>query len=1629
MPDRSEILAELSRRQQSGQFNPKQQEVWAELERRGTVTTQLAPGQKKFSQEFDYLNTLTDPTQPLPGFEDAAGLAELRDLGVTPDTAVRFASLEIARKRAAGQEIPPRVQEAIFDTYKRLAGRTDLSSRDFHQEITQRQLEARAGTVTGNLQDFAGGVNQSLGGAGASLVGLVDPTLGQDLQEGVNAAHATRDGSIAAGAGTVVGEAGKIAATLATGTLGAAGLFAAQGAGGQRNEVQRLRSEGHEISGLQEAATATGVGAVEGASGYVGVRVFGALGNVFKSLAPGARAAVQSGEQTAVRAIMQQAIRAGGATTAAAAAEGTEEAATQYATNLIRQGVNPEQALEEGLREAFVYGAILSPIGGGLATAVNQGGSSPQGQEQAQDARATPTQTTAPLSPARGLPTAEGIAVRQLEDAQANLGAEQARLARQPAGEGPIIVDPEGRAYTPEQQQNVILDPARQLPPGQQARFIGEPAAESPGPFRPGQDYSPQDVLDYVRTLEQDSSLIGTMIGDGPFVLADLPLASVDPGIAQEGDTDPDKLAAASQGLAAGTPAPPIVAADTGGGQFFVADGAHRVLAAREAGRPTIQAVVSKAAAEAAGVATPAARGGVRDLRPATPSPQSPEAAHRNQQTSDAVVEEADGLVSKLRTKGQELDPATEQEVRKLVDDARRNPLTGGMNRVAFSRVFDAVRTRARKTGKPVSIIALDAANLKSYNDKHSESAGDEYLKRVQNVVAGALRTSKADAEHNRIGDAFHYGGDEWAVVLPDTDEAGAKIVRDRIEAAFGREEIVPGVSAFLVGETTTVAPNSRRQLRSVLDEAAAGMKTRKADIKRGLGEATDRAGAEAAAAQGGSTAGPAPRQTGAVRAAAAEVGRKRRALEELRASSVAAKATPKKTVPLGGTKYMPAHKRRTPRSVEEFITGINSRVRDISASVYNRLMRMEFDTGVAREAHRKNLTPAATAIAAHFGAPQNFFGRVGTGLESFVKGSAAWQRGQTYQDFKLAVLNGDRDGARALLPPALHGDLTKFYSTFQTMLTHLQVAGVEIGDLGPTYWARFVRDHKAFVRALGREERGRFDEAFAAAKATYGRAVLTDTEKQEIVNSVLSGYGPRKPGGSGISSARTRSNERITAEQLDLYVDPLESAFRYVDGAVYAAERSKFLGRNHDPNELSNTVGALVQAEVDSGRIKAGDQDELHDLLHARFMSDMLTMRPWLRNLKQASYLLTLGQFRSTITQFRDVALTSFSHGVGPTVQGTARALRLTRKDHRVVMEELGIHDHGEEFKDVGRIAQSTDAALRANGFKLGDRLGKESRANAALLAFEKAVANPGSDKFREFERKYRPVLGEAAYDQVTTDLQEGKRTEDVRYLLFLDLAEIQPVTMSQMPQAYLERPNGRIFYTLKTFTASQINFARRNVFRDLTTPGRRVRGLRKLARLYLLYGLIGLGVDILQKMMRGQDLSPGDVKDSAVDSLLGVVGLNRYTVDLAKEDPVAAGINYISPPLNFFRNIWTDRGHLWDVATDDTVDFHGLRSPKHIPLIGDLMYFWTPLGRGYELERDEAKAEYKDKLAGLRDEAALMLGQGDVRTARSLLAAYNDARRNGPKRADGRPIDGRVNALTMENLRGDLQRERRDD
>ena len=138
--------------------------------------------------------------------------------------------------------------------------------------------------------------------------------------------------------------------------------------------------------------------------------------------------------------------------------------------------------------------------------------------------------------------------------------------------------------------------------------------------------------------------------------------------------------------------------------------------------------------------------------------------------------QEREGLASLAR------QVVAQLELRKAVRDraieASTDSLTGTLNRRAFDKQLKVAWYEHARLRRQMSLLLLDIDHFKSMNDEFGHAAGDATLVEVVNRIRTALRHDDVLSRH---------GGEEFTVVLPDTDLAGAQVVAEKIRLAVAR--------------------------------------------------------------------------------------------------------------------------------------------------------------------------------------------------------------------------------------------------------------------------------------------------------------------------------------------------------------------------------------------------------------------------------------------------------------------------------------------------------------------------------------------------------------------------------------------------------------------------------------------------------------------------------------------------------------------------------------------------------------------------------------------------------------------------------------------------------------------------
>jgi diguanylate cyclase (GGDEF)-like protein len=113
---------------------------------------------------------------------------------------------------------------------------------------------------------------------------------------------------------------------------------------------------------------------------------------------------------------------------------------------------------------------------------------------------------------------------------------------------------------------------------------------------------------------------------------------------------------------------------------------------------------------------------------------------------------------------------------KELAQLAATDSLTGVANRRTLDQTLRHEWFRAQRSGKPLSVLMIDADHFKAFNDRHGHQGGDDALRAVAKVICANVR---------RPTDLVaRYGGEEFSVILAETNRVGAQQIAEHIRAA-----------------------------------------------------------------------------------------------------------------------------------------------------------------------------------------------------------------------------------------------------------------------------------------------------------------------------------------------------------------------------------------------------------------------------------------------------------------------------------------------------------------------------------------------------------------------------------------------------------------------------------------------------------------------------------------------------------------------------------------------------------------------------------------------------------------------------------------------------------------------------
>jgi diguanylate cyclase (GGDEF)-like protein len=179
--------------------------------------------------------------------------------------------------------------------------------------------------------------------------------------------------------------------------------------------------------------------------------------------------------------------------------------------------------------------------------------------------------------------------------------------------------------------------------------------------------------------------------------------------------------------------------------------------------------------------------------------------------TYGELVAQLESLLKEKERLAQELEAANT----KLTSLALTDGLTGLHNHRAFQSALTRELARADRERSPLSLVVLDADHFKQVNDTHGHPVGDAVLGKLAEILQRTIRVSDL---------AARVGGEEFALLLPDTDAEGALVVAERARSAVAQTVMQGPATEFQLtislGIAMTRGPGCRGRERALYEAA-----------------------------------------------------------------------------------------------------------------------------------------------------------------------------------------------------------------------------------------------------------------------------------------------------------------------------------------------------------------------------------------------------------------------------------------------------------------------------------------------------------------------------------------------------------------------------------------------------------------------------------------------------------------------------------------------------------------------------------------------------------------------------------------------------------------------------------------
>lgn len=568
----------------------------------------------------------------------------------------------------------------------------------------------------------------------------------------------------------------------------------------------------------------------------------------------------------------------------------------------------------------------------------------------------------------------------------------------------------------------------------------------------------------------------------------------------------------------------------------------------------------------------------------------------------------------------------------------------------------------------------------------------------------------------------------------------------------------------------------------------------------------------------------------------------------------------------------------------------------------------------------------------------------------------------QDYLNFDRALKNRDVNTINRITEkyPELKSSYEKIREMLDGIKAELKVYGVEGIE---NYFPRKINNIDGLMSYLeGTENWSEIERAMKQSDPNYKN--WTEEKKAEFVASYLQGYR------TGVKTKSAHTKQRkidIVTDEMDRYYEnSSNSLLEYINNISNFLETARLLKLGKDEvyemtsvskdgtinldkviKNIESILGTYVKDLVKDKKLTREQEKELAQLIRARF--NFQNTNNIVSVIKSFGYLATLGNINAVITQFGDLSYSIDNAGIF----GTLRAIFGKKK---ITMEDLGIDHPAEDFADgIGIMQKILNGVLKTIGFKSIDSLGKNTYIATTFMKYKSMIEKNEQKAFDDIARRY----GDEFAKNIIDDIKNDRLSENIYLFAHSELSRVQPISMSEVPEAYLNSPTGRIFYSLKTFWIKQFN-------RIITDNSRLIKegikeknaekvkeGAVSMAKLIILFVVLGSGTDMLKDLIYLRKI---DLEDTVFDNFLKLLGVSRYTVYKAREQGTWSVIadQIFSLPVGQMFDSFTSE---LNKVSKGKMKVKDLRIASNIPIVGNPYYWWLGGGRLKEKKKNKRR------------------------------------------------------------------------